>query len=244
MKIVFAGPSIHGLDNALLAACEMRPPAGCGDVLRAVVAGADAIGLIDGVFESERSVWHKEMLFALASGVRVMGAASIGALRAAECQAFGMEGIGAIFEQYRSGERICDADVALAHAPAELGYVPLTEALVDIEPVIARLAAEDWLGADEAKALLAAARHIHFKQRTWNAVLDAADFDETRRAELLHARRSFGLSQKQRDASEMIAAISSSEPLVHMDLHTFEFSRTAFFDQLQRQTPLKDPAQC
>ena len=127
MIVIFAGPSIYGLDKTATAFADLRAPARCGDVLKAVRDGAQTIGLIDGVFESLPSVWHKEILFALAAGVRVLGAASLGALRAAECHSFGMEGVGPIFRQYRSGARTSDADVAVVHAPAELGYKPLTD---------------------------------------------------------------------------------------------------------------------
>ena len=58
-----------------------------------------------------------------------LGAGSIGALRAAELEAFGMVGEGRIFEAYRSGVLEPydtpfedDDEVAVVHAPAELGY--------------------------------------------------------------------------------------------------------------------------
>ena len=56
------------------------------------------IGIIDGYFEIVPTVWHKEILWAMAQGIHVFGAASIGALRAAELDAFGMRGIGRIYE--------------------------------------------------------------------------------------------------------------------------------------------------
>ena len=104
--VVFAGPSIYGLAKHTLAGIELRPPAACGDILRACRSDVSRIGLVDGVFETSPSVWHKEILFALSRGIRLFGAASMGALRAAECHHFGMEGLGRIFEQYKSGERI------------------------------------------------------------------------------------------------------------------------------------------
>jgi hypothetical protein len=73
---------------------EIRPPAVQGDILDAVRAGVCAIGLIDGHFEFAAPVWHKEILFALSIRVRVLGAANRGALRASECAAFGMVGVG------------------------------------------------------------------------------------------------------------------------------------------------------
>ena len=62
-----------------------------------------AVGIIDGYFQQVPSVWHKEILWAMAQGVHVFGSASMGALRAAELAPFGMRGVGLIFEAYRDG---------------------------------------------------------------------------------------------------------------------------------------------
>lgn len=168
--IVFAGPSIYGLD--VDAGLELRPPAGCGDILRAVADGAPAIGLIDGLFETQASVWHKEILYALWIGVPVLGAASMGALRAAECAAFGMVPVGEIVAEYLSGKRTADSDVGVAHAPAELGYAPISVALVDAEATLAALVSEGQLSKVDGTKLLERASRMHFKHRTWEAVLD------------------------------------------------------------------------
>jgi hypothetical protein len=61
---------------------------------RAALAHPAAIGVIDGYFEVVPTVWHKEILWAMAQGIHVFGAASIGALRAAELDSFGMRGVG------------------------------------------------------------------------------------------------------------------------------------------------------
>src|SRR5262245_8912136 len=138
MKVLFAGPScarslpgLRGIPNLILAG-----PAAYGDVARATLQGAAAIGIVDGRFEDTRAVWHKEILFALSQGVAVAGAASMGALRAAECAWFGMIGIGEVFKRFSSGEFEDDADVAQLHAPAELGYQALTEPLANIVPTL------------------------------------------------------------------------------------------------------------
>lgn len=127
--VVFAGPSIHGIAGQF-AGLDLRGPAACGDILDAVGQGIKVIGLIDGLYGDCAAVWHKEILYALSAGVTVFGAASMGALRAAECAAFGMIGIGHVFEDYRDGRRFSDADVAVNHAPRELGYSPLTRWLM------------------------------------------------------------------------------------------------------------------
>ena len=61
---------------------------------------ASAIGIVDGYFEGVLSVWHKEILWAMAEGIHVFGSASMGALRAAELHPFGMHGTGRIFEAF------------------------------------------------------------------------------------------------------------------------------------------------
>ncbi len=151
----------------------VRPPARKGDLYRAVLDGADAIGLVDGVFGFVPSVWHKEILYALKQGVPVLGAASIGALRAAECTPYGMVPVGPIAESYASGARSEDADVCLAHAPAELDFMPLSEPLVDAEATIAAM----QVSPAEAIALRLAAGSIYFADRTVEAMVAAAGLD-------------------------------------------------------------------
>ena len=52
----------------------------------------------------------------MSEGVYMFGAASMGALRAAECAACGMIGIGEIYEGFESNKLEDDSDVAQAHA--------------------------------------------------------------------------------------------------------------------------------
>ena len=101
--IVFAGPSIHGVSSQFLDGFTVLPPAACGDLARSVRDGATAIALIDGLFETTASVWHKELLWALSKGVRLFGSSSMGALRAAEMWPFGMLGFGLVYRLYRCG---------------------------------------------------------------------------------------------------------------------------------------------
>jgi hypothetical protein len=241
--VVFAGPSIYGLANDVLAGIEFRPPAACGDILRACRSGVSTIGLVDGVFESAASVWHKEILLVLSRGIELSGAASMGALRAAECWPFGMQGVGRIFDQYRSGERSADADVAVLHAPAELGYRPLTVALVDAEATIARLSTLDLLGPDEAASLCAAARKLHFKQRTWRDVFSLANLAGARRAALGDAVRRHGMSQKTLDAKDLILRIKAVDVEAPLRPHLApeNFNRTIYLDHLEKRLGLWPP---
>ncbi len=99
--IVFLGPSLPRAEAKRLApSATFWPPARQGDVFRALDRRPRAIALIDGVFEGAPSVWHHELRAALAAGVTVFGASSMGALRAAELRDEGMIGVGQVYEQY------------------------------------------------------------------------------------------------------------------------------------------------
>ncbi len=227
-RILFAGPSIHGLGLESTDDFVVAPPAACGDILKAVRAGYRMIGLVDGLFAGERSVWHKEILFALRQGVRVLGAASMGALRAAECARFGMEGVGRIYRDYRDGRRTDDADVALQHAPAALAFQPLTVALVDAEASIAALLARGRISTQQSLALLGAARRLHFKQRTWVSIERAADVALARCGEAA----AFVVEQKKADAMELIERMRA--PSRHQCVHpTWTLNETLYLYALE-----------
>ena len=231
--VVFAGPSVYGMRAAWPSQVERRAPAGCGDILRAVRDGATCIGLVDGVFESRASVWHKEILFAITQGVRVLGAASMGALRAAECHPFGMEGVGRIFEEYRAQLRISDADVAVLHAPGELDYQPVTVALVDAEATIDVLEQAGTIGLDEAPALRRRALNLHYKERDWLRV--CAALRDSRRPPVLAEIARLAVSRKRQDAAALLARIGTPAPAVLAGprITRDAFSRTLHVTELE-----------
>ena len=119
--IVFLGPSLDQASAAKILAAEYRPPAKRGDILAAVADGADIIGLIDGVFHQDCAVTHREILTAVKGGITVVGASSMGALRAAEMDTLGMTGIGRIYHMYKDGTITSDDEVALVFDPVS-GY--------------------------------------------------------------------------------------------------------------------------
>lgn len=204
MKILFAGPSLPDATALCGPDIDARPPAAHGDVLAAVRVGATAIGIVDGNFEQVAPVWHKEILHALEAGVAVFGAASMGALRAAECDSFGMIGIGRIYADYASGRRVDDADVALLHGPAELGYPALSLPLVNVEATLERLGGLDQ---GDLSRLRDAARRLFYKDRTWPTILEAADTaeDPVVLLQLLHAAT---VDQKREDALALVSELS------------------------------------
>lgn len=172
--VVFIGPSRPAADARRDAAFTFAPPARCGDIYRTVRAGATVIGIVDGVFEGARSTWHKEILWALSRGVAVAGAASMGALRAAEMHTFGMIGIGRVFSAYRKGALEDDDEVAVIHAPAELGYRPLSDAMVNIRATLGRAQRSELIDTSMHDALIDIGKSIFFKERSFERMLDLA----------------------------------------------------------------------
>ncbi|MDP8994677.1 MAG: TfuA domain-containing protein [Pseudomonadota bacterium] len=202
MRVVaFAGPSLPAEDRAGYPAVEWRPPAEAGDLLRLVPSPSLTVCLIDGYFDHRPAVRHKEILLLLSEGVRIYGASSIGALRAAEMAPFGMTGIGTIWRAYADGRTAGDDEVALVHGPAEWDWRPLSVPMVEVRATLCGLLREGALAADEARALRAAAARIHYADRGWESI--AA---EARRPALASSLAAAHLPQKSLDANACVEA--------------------------------------
>jgi hypothetical protein len=171
--VVFLGPSLPAAEARRIAPCRLLPPARAGDVLAVLPERPLAIALVDGLFDTTPSPWHREILAALDAGVAVFGGASMGALRAAELERLGVVGVGRIFRWYRDGAVDDDSEVALLHAGAEHGFTPFTLPLVAVRAAAGAARAERLVSAREARALVAAAAAIPYATRTWPGVLAA-----------------------------------------------------------------------
>jgi hypothetical protein len=177
--VVYAGPTISADEvHAVLPEALVRPPAARGDLLVDQWAAGDVAVVIDGYFRERRSVGHKEILRLLGAGVRVIGAASMGALRAAELAACGMDGTGDVFQMYASGEIDGDDEVGMLHGPADQGYPARTVALVNLRHAC-RVSS-----VPAGPRIVAAAKELPFTHRTWGdlARVVGADDLETLRA--------------------------------------------------------------
>jgi hypothetical protein len=161
---VFVGPTLHG--ESIPPGMKRLGPAAMGSVFRAVEAGYRRIGIIDGHFGNVPSVWHKEILFALSKGVEVSGAASTGALRAAELHAYGMIGVGRAYRLFRRGLLTDDDELAVIHAPEALAFCPLSEAMVNIRFTLRKLKRLGMLSTATEQALARDMKSLHFSART------------------------------------------------------------------------------
>ncbi len=172
--VAFVGPSLSRARDQPFARIALLPPAEAGDLIRAVKQGARVVALIDGLFGSCRSPWHKEILWAMAEGVVVVGASSMGALRAAELGCFGMVGVGRVYSAYAHGRIHGDDEVALMHGPADMGYAPLTIPLVNLRATLAWLRRCRALDAVSIERLWVAGSSLFFKERVGDAVVECA----------------------------------------------------------------------
>lgn len=177
-QVVFLGPSLSREEAvALLPEAIFLPPAAMGDVLGATRRyRPHAIGLVDGTFLQNMSVFHKELLYAMDGGAWVLGSSSMGALRAAECAPYGMLGVGEIFEGFASGKLENDADVALTHSDESSGFRPLSDAMVTIRAVLIATAAEGLIGDDLSNELIRRQEQRWFPERRLaDSLVDAVE---------------------------------------------------------------------
>lgn len=234
--VVFLGPSLSRGEAAALLDADYLPPAAAGDVYTASRRRPPAIVIIDGYFERVPAVWHKEVLHAIASGIVVYGAASMGALRAAELHGFGMLGVGSIFTRFRDGELEDDDEVAVRHVDASFEYRPISEAMVNLRDGLAAATRAGLLDGSEAARLVTLAKAMFYPTRSWPALVRAgvaAGLDATRMANLLAWAEAQRPNTKRDDARAVLARVASdiAASRVPPDV-SFELERSIFWEKL------------
>lgn len=175
--LVFVGPSLPSAEAQRLAPrARICPPIAVGELL-SLARGRrrpGCVAILDGYFERMAAVWHKEILVALERGIAVYGAASMGALRAAELGPWGMIGVGEIHRAFAAGELEADDEVAVAHLTAEHDHRPISDALVNLRDGLARAAAARVVSAKLAAQLVLLARARPYRERSWRQLTEDA----------------------------------------------------------------------
>ncbi len=173
---VFVGPTIDKTEVTEILGTNVtcHPPAKQGDILLATERNPRVIAIVDGFFASVPSVWHKEILWAMQQGIHVYGAASMGALRAAELYDFGMIGVGKIFQDYYAGVLEDDDEVALVHAPQELNYQALSEPMVDIRATLKEALSHNIISPKSHDTCIAIGKKIFYAERTYPRLISLA----------------------------------------------------------------------
>lgn len=249
--VVFIGLSLPAARaRALLPGAAILPPAGQGDLYRAVRdLRPVAVGLVDGAFLDRGAVWHREILWALSEGVRVLGAASMGALRCAQTHSFGMEPVGKIAAAFIAGryrpyeEPFGDEDeVAVEHSPAELGSLPLSDAMVDLRETLAAAEAAGVLGRAARDELCASQKRLHYPYRSLSRLAEAApDLAGAEGAAFAAWARRPGnaVRQKRSDAEALLARLAAG-PAPAPANPGFRFERTVFWERFRAYADVAD----
>jgi hypothetical protein len=232
---VFTGPTIAAAHAAKILDAQYCPPATQGSIFQAACRKPRAIALIDGRFESAPSVWHKEILWAMREGIHVFGSSSMGALRAAELEPFGMIGVGEIFSDYLSGVLEDDDEVAVSHAPAEKGFAPTSEALVNIRATLAAAQRQGVIHEASERWLAKTAKEMFYAERSWDLLLARSHgmIAEAEREALNHWLRAGRVDQKREDALLLLAHIKafldSDPPANEVPFH---FQNTSYWEKV------------
>ncbi len=136
---------------------------------------------------------------------------------------------GQFLQTTKRGRRQSDADVAVSHAPAELGYCPLTLALVDAEATLSAALKGGFIAESAHDALLKAATGLHFSTRTWVRVLSETGLSEAESAHFLKYLPEFEQSLKRQDAQRLLTNLKRTSRLRRMMVRTVGKYRTPFF---------------
>lgn len=207
--IVFAGPSVTPDVRNRFQDIDWRPPAVAGDLLSLVESGGDKVLLIDGLFDEQASVKHKEAIALMAAGTRLYGASSMGALRSAELRSFGMVPLGRIAQAYCRGQLVGDDEVALVHGNDRIGWKAASVAMVDVRATLCRAVRRKLVDGQTARQLRATWHDLHFVDRDWPAMIEAASSTVDRKLAEAIARHPVPL--KQIDAEHAIEAALNDE---------------------------------
>jgi hypothetical protein len=148
----------------------IHPPAAHGDFFSPEIESGDVAVVVDGFYHHKLGLRHKEYLYALDRGVTVIGAASIGALRALELDAFGMRGIGEVYELYRAGVFDGDDAVAVAHEDGP-PYSSLSVPLVNLHAAAQAASIAGVLPATDVDNVVATLRAEYYPARTQRRVV-------------------------------------------------------------------------
>jgi hypothetical protein len=232
---LFIGPT--RLRSAVPGLIDRYPPACLGSVFRAVESGYRQIGIVDGYFGNVASIWHKEILFALSQRVVVWGAASTGALRAAELDRFGMLGCGVVFRLFRSGILEDDDEVCVMHAPRDLQYEPLSFAMVNIRFTLRALRRRGAFSREEEKIFCDRFKSLHFSGRDATSLYTIAvsSFGDTRGKKIADDFRLYYCDVKARDAGRLVHVMTGRES-TDPPLRNWEFPRTEYWvKQFEKQ---------
>ena len=205
---LFIGPSLP--KDVDLSMFNIFPPIKAGDIYKIITHGYNRIGIVDGVFHGQPSIWHREILNAVDLGIEVLGSSSMGALRASEMDTMGVRGIGKVYKWYQENRINGDDEVALSHLPIK-PYTSMTIPLVDIRNILVEVLSMK-IETEEHGKIIKTCRTVPYWNRTNKTLLMALEKSkhEKNLIDILQENLSTIESIKQQDARELIAQMNNN----------------------------------
>jgi hypothetical protein len=169
--VIFVGPSLHpNLVRNRIPNAIIRPPIRRNDLYGAREAGYQEFLILDGEFGQTFAVSPREIVDVLRDGAQVIGASSMGALRAADCYPAGMVGVGLIYRGFRMGFLTSDDEVAVITG-IEPPFEALSIPLVNIRFNLNRAVRHGHITQSSAEEIMEGTRAVHFSRRILTALL-------------------------------------------------------------------------
>lgn len=170
--IVYLGPTLSREEAIKILDADYRDPAKKGDFLMLSRDSDEKkyVGFVDGVFlhdypPSPIEVYH----LATRKNIELIGASSLGALRAVELEKFGMKGIGKIFQLYKNG--IINADDEVAVTFTRENNILQSEAMIDIRFNLFLAYKKGIITNQTKKRIAKIAKNIYFPFRNYEDIL-------------------------------------------------------------------------
>jgi TfuA protein len=170
--IVYLGPTLNREEASKFLEADYRDPAKKGDFLRLSHTSVEKkyVGFIDGVFlhdypPSPIEVYH----LATRKNIELIGASSLGALRAVELEKFGMKGIGKIFQLFKKGIINADDEVAVTFVRDK--NILQSEAMIDIRFNLFLAYKKGIITKQTKKRVVKIAKSIYFPFRNYEDII-------------------------------------------------------------------------
>jgi hypothetical protein len=200
--VIFTGNSISHEDAKKILIANYQPPVRRFQLEKFVQQGYKVIGIIDGIFFDRAAVGHREIMSALNAEVKVVGGASMGALRASELDTHGMTGVGKVYEWYRDGIIESDDEVAVSTNPDT--FEPISVPLVNMRETLKAALTAGLVSENEHDDLLELAINTYYPDRSYLGLTKEGAkkglIPEEKRKKLLDFFINSGVDVKRQDA--------------------------------------------
>jgi hypothetical protein len=170
MKIkIYAGSSLSKAEALkILPNADYAEPIKRGDIYEAVELGYNHILIVDGLYQDVLAVSPAELMDVLSFGVKLYGSTTMGAIRAAELEAYGMVGVGRIFNEVRNTLYFRDDFLGISQPFSCDSVQPLT--YMDIWIGCKLLTEKKKLTQKQMKFILKCYEGLSFSERNLNAL--------------------------------------------------------------------------